>query len=71
MFRISQPEQLLTEAMNDLENDWKIARMNWRDTARENFEKDFLEEIRPELRTAASACLELTHLLRRAVRECS
>ena len=42
MPRLSQPETMMMEALHDLERDWEIARTNWLDSARQNFEKDFL-----------------------------
>lgn len=71
MPRLSQPEVMVTEALNDLENDWVVACADWRDDARRRFEEDFLEPIRPAVRTASGALAELTQLLRQVVRECS
>ena len=71
MPRISQAEQMLMSALNDLETDWKIAKAEWRDQARLRFEEDFLDEILPAGRMAANAIAELSLLLRRVVRECS
>ncbi len=71
MPRISHPEQMILATLNDLERDWQIARENWRDQARQHFEEDFMSEIQPTGRIAATAISELTQLLRRVVRECS
>jgi len=71
MPRISHPEQVLLGALNDLERDWQIACSEWRDKARDHFEKDYVREIQPAGRTAAIAMTELNLLLKRVVRECS
>ncbi len=71
MPRISQPETMLTDALIELEDDWKIARAEWNDEARDRFETDFLEPIRPVLRRSVSALTELTLLYRRVIQECS
>jgi hypothetical protein len=70
MPRISHAEQMLMGALNDLERDWQFARIEWRDQARENFEKDFLNELQPAGRIAANTMGELTQLMKRVVREC-
>jgi hypothetical protein len=71
MPRISHPEQMLLGALNDLERDWQIATSDWRDRAREHFENEYVGELQPTGRTAATAMTELTLLLRRVVRECN
>ena len=71
MPRNSQPELMLTEALNELEDDWIIARAEWRDEARVHFEEEFIEEIRSEVRLAAGAMAEVTLLLKRVVQECA
>jgi hypothetical protein len=62
---------MLTEALNELWDDWKAARAEWRDDARESFEADFMEEIGSSVRLAVDALSELTQLMKRVVRECS
>ena len=70
MPRISQPEQMLMSALNDLERDWQIAGTEWHDDARLHFEQDFIRDIMPAGRIAATSISELTLLMRRVVREC-
>ncbi len=70
MPRISQAEQMLMGALNDLERDWQIAGADWHDDARLHFEEDFIAEIQPAGRIATGSISELTLLLRRVVREC-
>ncbi len=70
MPRISQAEQMLMGALNDLERDWQIAGAEWHDDARLHFAEDFIDEIQPAGRTAVGSMAELTLLMRRVVREC-
>lgn len=70
MPRISDAEVLLNSALNDLVKDWEIARADWRDQARERFEEDFVAELSSASRGAVRSMTEVTHLLRRVVREC-
>jgi hypothetical protein len=71
MPRISHPESMLTTVLNDLLRDWDIAKSDWRDRAREQFEKEFIEEFVRAGRASVRGMQELTLLLRRVVRECS
>lgn len=71
MPRISQVEQMLMGALNDLDKDWQAARVNWRDEARRHFEDDFIREIGPAVRMASTSASSLTTLLKRVVKECS
>ena len=70
MPRISQAEQMMMGALNDLERDWHIAGSEWHDDARRHFEEDFIHEIQPAGRIAVGSMAELTLLMRRVVREC-
>ena len=70
MPRISQAEQMLMGGLNDLERDWQIAGGEWYDEARLHFEEDFINEIMPAGRIAATSISELTQLMRKVVREC-
>ncbi len=71
MPRISSGEAMLTGALNDLRRDWEMVRSDWRDKARMQFEKEYIEQILPDGLIAARAMAELTLLLRKVVRECS
>jgi hypothetical protein len=71
MARLSQAETVLQGALDDLKRDWEITRLEWRDDAREHFEKDYLHEILRGGRGAVRAMMELTHLMKRVIRECS
>ena len=71
MPRFSQADLMMLEALNELEHDWGAVRVDWRDKARDAFEEEFLAEMMPAVRTAATAVAELTLLMKRVVRECS
>ena len=71
MPRISHSGAVLTGVLNDLLRDWRIASTDWRDHAREEFEKNFVEEFVSAGRAAVRSMTELTLLLRRDARECS
>jgi hypothetical protein len=71
MPRISQPESILTGVLNDFLRDWEIAMVDWRDKARDGFEKEYVDPFLTAGRTAVRAMGDLTLLLRRVVRECS
>ena len=70
MPRISQAEQMLMGALNDLERDWQIAGADWHDDARLHFQEDYVVELQKAGRIATSSISELTLLMRRVVREC-
>jgi hypothetical protein len=71
MPRISQPELMLMEAHNELQDDWRTARAEWLDSARASFDEEVMEEIGSAIRLALDALSELTQLMKRVVRECS
>jgi hypothetical protein len=71
MPRISQSETIVLGALDDLKRDWQIARLDWRDQAREQFEADYLRELEGSAVAAVRSMTELTLLMRRVVRECT
>jgi hypothetical protein len=71
MPRISQSETILLGALDDLKRDWQIARLDWRDQARDQFEADYLRELESAAVAAVRSMTELTLLMRRVVRECT
>jgi len=70
MPRISQGELILQGALDDLKRDWQIACTGWHDKARQDFEKEFIDEVLPAGNAAVRAMTEMTLLMRRVVREC-
>ena len=71
MPRISQSETIVLGALDDLKRDWQIARLDWRDQARDQFEADYLRELESAAVAAVRSMTELTLLMRRVVRECT
>jgi len=71
MPRISQSETMLLGGLDDLKRDWQIARFDWRDQAREQFEEDYIRELRSAAVAAVRSMTELTLLMKRVVRECT
>ena len=61
----------LMSALNDLERDWAITAETWRDKARADFEKAYVEELSTTVRRAVNDIGEIKQLLRKAVRDCS
>ncbi|MEN8150050.1 MAG: hypothetical protein ABFS86_09515 [Planctomycetota bacterium] len=70
MPRINQGELILQGALDDLKRDWQIAAAGWHDKAREDFQREFMDEFLPAGGAAVRAMTELTLLMRRVVREC-
>jgi len=71
MPRVSHDEVILAKALHDLEREWSIACLYWKDEARRRFEKEFLDELIPDVRRAADAISRTNQILHRAVKECS
>lgn len=70
MSRLSHSEIILASAVRDLQRNWAETAAGWRDAARADFEKTYLNELLPAAKTAADAMGEITRLLEEAVREC-
>ena len=70
MPRVNQGELILQGALDDLKRDWMITGSGWRDKARQDFEKEFIDEMLTAGTGAVRAMTELTLLMRRVVREC-
>jgi hypothetical protein len=54
---------LLTKALKDLLVKWEAMESSWRDQARAEFDKDFLQELIPAVRGASRAAQEIENLL--------
>lgn len=61
---------ILGAAMKDLRERWERSSMSWRDRARTEFEKDFIEQLVPTVRAASNAVQQIEELLRQVYREC-
>jgi hypothetical protein len=62
---------LLNKALKDLLVHWDQSASSWRDQARADFDKDFLQEIIPAVRGASRAAQEIENLLNKIRSECS
>ena len=71
MSQIGHNEIILASAIKDLHRDWAVTAEGWRDVARAEFEKDFVEVLLSAAKTAAGAMSEISRLMDQAVRECT
>jgi hypothetical protein len=68
---LSDSESLLKKAKADLEKHWMFAGAAWNDKARENFEKEHLEELHLAVTNAQHGMRNIDQLLRKVMRDCS
>ena len=64
-------EATLDRALRELSDAWAIAGEGWRDAAREEFQRDHLDDISWRGRQAMKSLGELTQLCAEALRRCS
>jgi hypothetical protein len=64
-------DAILLKAAKDLVEAWSRTEANWHDSARADFERDFLTELAPAVATAAGAVQRIEEVLARARKECS
>ena len=62
---------LLMKALKDLLVHWDATGNSWKDQARVDFDKEFLQEIIPAVRGASIAAQEIENLLQKVRNECS
>lgn len=60
----------LAKAMKDLTNQWQDVRIHWEDARAEELEKEVLQPLEMDLRSAANAMDQLGALLSQARRDC-
>ena len=60
---------ILGKAMKDLRGHWDATARSWRDKARTDFDKDFIQEIIPMALLASNAVQQIEELLRKVQRE--
>jgi len=68
--RLSHSEVLLSAAVRDLQRGWQETSSSWRDRARAEFEKEYIDEILPAVKAALGAMNEVNRLLGQAIKEC-
>jgi len=71
MLRLTHSDATLHQALDEILRNWDETQLGWRDQARQEFEKDYFDELRPAVRTACSAMKDIYALLRQIQRECS
>ena len=61
----------LAKAMNDLILHWDESSVAWRDKAREDFDKTYLQELIHATRQASNAVQQIEEFMRQVRKECS
>jgi hypothetical protein len=61
---------LMTKALKDLLVHWEAAGNSWKDQARADFDKDYLQELVIAVRGASRAAQEIENLLQKVRSEC-
>ena len=69
-YSLSDSQSLLKKAVKDIEAQWAHAGSAWNDKAREEFEKQYLEELRVAALNAGHGMNNIDQLLRRVLNEC-
>ena len=62
---------ILIKALKDLLNHWESTEGAWRDKARVDFDKEFLQEFVPAVRAASNAAQQIEILLEKVRHEAS
>lgn len=62
---------LLSKALKDLLTHWEQNASSWRDQARADFDKEFLQELIPAVRGASRAAQEIENLLGKIRSDCT
>jgi len=68
--RVSHSEVFLIKAGRELWRNWELTGSLWRDQARAEFEKTYIDELRPAVKAAAGAIERINTLLAEAIKEC-
>lgn len=69
-YSLSDSEMVLKKALMDLERAWMNAGAHWHDRAREDFDKEHLEELRMAVENARRGMRNVDQLLRQVMHEC-
>ncbi len=70
-YSLSDSQSLLKKAAKDLEGQWAHAGNAWNDKAREEFNKDHLEDMRIAVANAGHAMSNIDQILRKIINECN
>ena len=69
--RLSDSEGVMAHALDELDKHWQHTAAGWHDSAREDFEKEYIDEMRRSLKAAQRGAKNVNDLLRQVIRECS
>ncbi len=69
MHALSNSDRQIITALKDLQRQWEEASSSWRDQARTDFEKEFIEELMPVAKASIAAIGEIDRLLKQAIHE--
>jgi hypothetical protein len=67
---VSNCGALVTKASKELLAHWDFTSSKWRDSARADFEKAYIDELMLSARSAAGAMDTVTAVLRKALQQC-
>ena len=71
MLRLSTNDDVLHQALEEILRRWSNTASEWRDDARREFQKEYIDELDPSVRAAGIAMKSLYALLRKVREECS
>jgi hypothetical protein len=69
-YSLSDAESILSKAVSDLDKEWLGTATKWQDKAREDFNKEHLEDLHMAADNARQAMKRIDHLLRQVMRDC-
>ncbi|MCE9581310.1 MAG: hypothetical protein K8T20_02215 [Planctomycetes bacterium] len=64
-------DAILSKALKDLMVHWDRTQSGWSDSARADFERDFLRDLVPAVVAAATAVQKIEEVVKLARKECS
>lgn len=70
MSRAGGNDAVLGQGLKDLLTHWERAGSSWKDAARRDFDKDYIQELAYACRSACSAIQQIEELLRQVRKEC-
>jgi uncharacterized protein with NAD-binding domain and iron-sulfur cluster len=63
-------EAILARALDDLNRQWEATAFYWRDKARDEFERTYLQDLRTAVLGAQRAISAIGRILEQAISEC-
>jgi hypothetical protein len=70
-YSLSGSEAILAKYLAELDGQWSGTAAVWQDKAREDFEKEFLDELRRAANDARHGMRHIDQLLQQVIHECS